>query len=353
MIVKNEAHVIARCLDSVKPLITTWVIVDTGSTDGTQALIRDSMSGVPGELHERAWRDFSHNRNEALQLARGKANYLLVVDADDLLVFPDGFVLPSLEADSYKIRVEDAGTVYWRTHLFRADLDFHYRGVLHEVLVSDQPRSEGRLEGLAYRRTTTGARSSDPDKYKKDAAVLEAALGSEPDNARYAFYLAQSWRDAGELTKAFAAYAKRARMGGWEEETWYALLEVAKLSARLGQSDDEVTGAYLRAFERRATRAEPLCYLAQYLRERGRVVAAYPFARAACEIRRPDDILFLDDSVYSWRALDEYAVAAYWTGHYREALEANTRLLESAALPTAERERVGKNAAFCRDKLRR
>ena len=65
MIVKNEAHVIRRCLDSVRPLIDRWVIVDTGSTDGTQALIRELMADVPGELHERPWVDFSTNRNQA------------------------------------------------------------------------------------------------------------------------------------------------------------------------------------------------------------------------------------------------------------------------------------------------
>ena len=53
MIVKNEAHVIERCLASVKPWIDRWVIVDTGSTDGTQQVIRHFMQGVPGELHER------------------------------------------------------------------------------------------------------------------------------------------------------------------------------------------------------------------------------------------------------------------------------------------------------------
>ena len=31
MIVKNERDVIARCLESVKPILSTWVIVDTGS----------------------------------------------------------------------------------------------------------------------------------------------------------------------------------------------------------------------------------------------------------------------------------------------------------------------------------
>jgi glycosyltransferase involved in cell wall biosynthesis len=171
MIVKNEAHVLERSLDSVKPLIATWVIVDTGSTDGTQDLIRSCMGGIPGELHERPWQDFGHNRTEAIELARGKADFLLVMDADDVLGVPAGFVLPPLEKDSYKIRIEDAGTEYWRTHLFRADLDFRYTGVLHEVLTSAEPRTEARLDGLVYRRTYAGARSADPKKYEKDAAV--------------------------------------------------------------------------------------------------------------------------------------------------------------------------------------
>src|SRR2546428_69578 len=66
MIVKNESHVITRCLGSVLPLIDYWVIVDTGSDDGTQKIIKDFMQekGVSGELHERPWINFSHNRNE-------------------------------------------------------------------------------------------------------------------------------------------------------------------------------------------------------------------------------------------------------------------------------------------------
>ena len=70
MIVKDEAPVIERCLRSVKPWIDHWVIVDTGSSDGTQAMIRKFMADLPGVLHERPWRDFAHNRNQAMALAR-------------------------------------------------------------------------------------------------------------------------------------------------------------------------------------------------------------------------------------------------------------------------------------------
>src|SRR5215475_3170087 len=83
MIVKNERHVIQRALASVKPFIDYWVIVDTGSFDETKELIRDSLKDIPGELHERPWKNFGHNRSEALSLARGKADYILFLDADD------------------------------------------------------------------------------------------------------------------------------------------------------------------------------------------------------------------------------------------------------------------------------
>ena len=195
------------------------------------------LKDIPGELHERPWKDFGHNRTEAIELARGKGDYLFVIDADDVLAIPPRFAMPKLTKDSYQLRVEDAGTSYLRIHLFRSDLDYHYLGVLHEVLMSAEKRSMGRIDGLVYQRTGGGARSVSPNKYRRDAEVLEAALAAEPKNARYAFYLAQSWRDAGELEKAIAAYEQRAQMGGWEEEVYFSLHEVAKLSAKLGKDD--------------------------------------------------------------------------------------------------------------------
>src|SRR5215467_7415772 len=105
MIVRNEAPVIARCLASVRPIIDYWVIVDTGSTDGTQEAIRTLMADLPGELHERPWRNFAHNRNEALNLAQSHGEYVLWIDADDMLELEPQFKMPALQADSYMLRV--------------------------------------------------------------------------------------------------------------------------------------------------------------------------------------------------------------------------------------------------------
>ena len=121
MIVRNETHIVREALDSVAPYISSWVIVDTGSDDGTQDLIRDHMArlGIPGELHERPWRNFGHNRSEALTLAKGHGDYIWVIDADDRLVgIPD---FTQLSADIYWLRYRfTADTAFWRRQRHRA-----------------------------------------------------------------------------------------------------------------------------------------------------------------------------------------------------------------------------------------
>jgi glycosyltransferase involved in cell wall biosynthesis len=73
MIVRNEAHIIHELIEAVAPHVDCWVIVDTGPDDGTQKIIRRLMAkrGIPGELHEKSWLDFGHNRSEAMTLAQG------------------------------------------------------------------------------------------------------------------------------------------------------------------------------------------------------------------------------------------------------------------------------------------
>ena len=72
MIVRNEAHIVERVLDAVAPYISSWVIVDTGSDDGAEDLVKRHMAGlgIPGALHERPWRNFGHNSTEAITLHR-------------------------------------------------------------------------------------------------------------------------------------------------------------------------------------------------------------------------------------------------------------------------------------------
>jgi glycosyltransferase involved in cell wall biosynthesis len=349
MIVKDEAPVIARCLASVRPIIDYWVIVDTGSTDGTQDAIRTLMADLPGELHERHWRDFAHNRTEALELAQPHGEYVLIIDADDVLEFEPQFKMPALQADSYMLRIADTSISYDRTQIVRAALPWRWRGVLHEFLTCDDARSSGLLEGLRLRRNHDGARRRDPQTYRRDTEILYAALQTESDpfmQSRYQFYLAQSYSDCGEKEKALRAYLKRAKLGFWVEEVFMSLYSAAKLQEALGYPNEEVLTAYTKAAAACPTRAEALHNAARFCREKGLYERGYEFATKGLAIAYPTDALFVHDWVYQYGLLDELAVCAYWTERYAACVSACDRLLNEGKLPADMRDRVLKNRNF-------
>ncbi|MEU6590983.1 glycosyltransferase [Streptomyces sp. NPDC046881] len=354
MIVKDEAHVIRRCLESVRPLVDTWVILDTGSTDGTQDVIRDTLADLPGTLCESPWKGFDLSRTEAIERARDQARYLLFIDADDVLETDPGFTMPELTHDCYDVEVRHGPVVHWRPTLVSTRLPWRYVGVLHEYLECDARFSRATLPGVRMVILGGGGRQQGDQrrKYLRDAAVLKDGLAKEPENTRYVFYLAQSWRDAGEPAKALAAYDRRAAMGGFAEEVFCARLYAARLAQSLKRKTSEVMARFLDAHAYRPTRAEPLGELARLCRVQGeRWPLAYLYARRAVEIPRPADILFVEHAWYDWQALDELAVSAYWMGSYRESLECCERLLDGGRLPEAERERVLANRDFARTRL--
>ena len=351
MIVKDEAHVIARCLVSVLPFIDRWVIVDTGSSDGTQDIIRRHLSHLPGELHERPWHNFEVNRNQALELARATADYLLFVDADDVLSVSDDAKRPE-DADAYYLRIEvGASHAFSRVNLVNTRRAWRWVGAVHEVIICPNPHRIEHLQGWTIRSLSDSARNRDPKgKFLRDAAMLEAAVAANPTHGRDVFYLAQSYRDAGELRLALKWYQERVKLGGWDEEVWHSLFQVAVLHERLGDWSQALP-AYLAAYDYRPARLEPLYELSRYYRERGKYAVAHLYAAAAFDRPVPSDILFLDESVYAWRILDEYAVSAYWLGKFDESLRVNDRLLTEGKLPESERARIEKNRDFCIAKL--
>lgn len=354
MIVKDEAKVIARCLSSVMPLIDYWRIVDTGSTDDTKTVIEDHMrGGKPGLVVERPWVDFATNRSEALEIARNTgADYTLVIDADDVLCIPAGFVMPDLTADSYSFDFEFGSTRYQRQQLIKNTLPWRYRGVVHEFLECEGAGPQGHLP-LTIVVGNDGARRQDPDKYRKDAEVLERALETETDpfmRSRYTFYLAQSWKDAGEKEKALTRYLERVSMGFWQDEVFISWLNVGRLQADLGNSDPALA-AFMLASAEAPHRAEAIQAAAHHLRMRQHYEAARQMARSGLFIPQPPNGLFVEPWVYQYGLLDEFAISAYWSGHYRESVDACEILLSEGKCP--DRDRLVANANFARRALLR
>ena len=344
MIVKNEAHIVHEVIEAVAPYIDYWVIVDTGSDDGTQDVIRGLMSerGIPGELHERPWVDFGHNRTEALELAQGNCDYIWLMDADDTIAGRIDFT--DLTADGYQMRIERE-VVFWRLHLFRDGVPWRFSGVLHESAVCDAPHTEERLEG-DYRIVSRdlGSRGRDPMHFHRDCEVLLAAVQRDPSDAHSVFYLAQTYECLSDLANARIWWERFAQLGDRDEVVYYAMLKSAVMMESLGEPWPEVRAAYLRAWEYRPTRAEALEAIAFHYLAAGQYELGYLFASRAAQIPVPEaDTFFVFPHTHQWRTADEQAVCASWIGRQSEALRIWRRLLKRDDVPEADRHRMLEN----------
>jgi glycosyltransferase involved in cell wall biosynthesis len=359
MIVKDEEDTMERCLRAVSPYIKYWVIVDTGSKDNTIEVINKTMKelDIPGELHERPWVNFEVNRTESLKLAEGKCDYRWIIDADDTFQLENPNINPfaglNKEPDSYQILYKLNSLQYHRAQIVKSDQDWVYKGVLHEYL---------HLEGKA--NITQGIvpnsfvvadisplkrASSLEEKYSNDAKILEKALIEEPENARYQFYLAQSYRDSEQNEKAIEAYQKRVNMGGWEEEVYYSMYMIAKIKEKIGVSDEEVISLYSKAWEYRPNRLECAFHVMRKLRAQRRFLLSFAYGDVAIKTKGTSDILFLETEIWQWRLLDEYSLASYYIGNPEIALEKTSAIVNSPffqGINPEEKNRLLKNVEF-------
>jgi glycosyltransferase involved in cell wall biosynthesis len=351
MIVKNESHIIHECLNSIYKHINYWVISDTGSTDGTQEIIKKFFEekGIPGELYQDEWKNFGHNRSLALQHAKDKAEYAWMIDADDCIEGSFKFP-PIMDADGYVVRMGKPEFSWWRTQIFKLDSDWKYDGVLHEYPACANPTPKlVKIEGNYHiNARTLGARNvgiTPIEKYSRDAELLEKTLVEEPTNTRYQFYLAQSYFDSQQWEKSLNAYKKRAEMGGWQEEVYYSLYRVAICRAMMDKPWPEIMSSFLDAYNYRPIRAEPLVHIAQVLRQRfDQPAAAFVFAKLAAETPYPQgEILFVPDIIYHFVALDELGATAHAAGRPEIGYLACKKLLEGGKIPQEHIERIQSN----------
>ena len=353
MIVKNESSVIKRALASVKHKIDYWVIVDTGSTDGTQALIQTFMSDIPGELHERPWVHFECNRNEALNFSLGKSDYILFIDADEELVFPDNFDKNTLHRDFYAVLTRDQNVDLHRVLLIKNEAEWRWKGVLHEEVVSSEDVQGELLSGIVnYGLPRDGNRAKDPARYKKDAEILEKALAEDPTNARYVFFLAQSYGAAGAFEQSLTYYQMRAQMGGFRDEVFWALFSVGCLQEDLKMGEDLIIESYSKAFQFDSTRIEPLHHLATYYQKKQNHLLSYIIAKFALTLPPPPTLFYVVREIHDYDLLLKYSCAAHFIGKIDEAEIGYQQLLSKPHLPQQAKDIVENNFGILRNTLR-
>jgi len=345
MIVKNEAHVIKRCLESVLPYIDSFVIADTGSTDGTSRVIGDTIGHLDGLIFSEVWQDFATNRNSVMEASLGRSDWLLMIDADEVFYSAGAPLVLDDNFDSYHCLNKGKGYEFWRRRIVKNNGQYHYVGKMHEVLNQKEffPKKDANLSGFWFEDHADGARSVSGTKFLSDAIVLEDQLKITPRCTRTVFYLAQAYRCIGAYAKAVDLYANRVWLGGWAEEVYYSLFQVASLTYRQTKDIWGTLDLYLKAVQSRPERLEALVELCEHLRAEKAWHLIYQLGHG--KKSTPGDILFVDPAA-DRKLLEEVAIAAFYMGKRDVSKEHYDRIQKNYVLDPETSARIQKSLSY-------
>ena len=323
MIVKNESRIITRLLESVVNVLDTYCICDTGSTDNTIEIITNffDKAKITGKIVSEPFRDFGYNRTFALNACVDMQNvdYILLLDADMIFqlnptISPTMFK-NMLKEDAYTIFQGTESFYYKNTRIVKNRKGITYWGVTHEYTVLPDGCLLNGLEKNVAFINDVGDGGSKTNKYERDSELLKNGLKEEPNNARYTFYLANTYHDSGQFHLAIEMYRKRVEIGGWHEEIWYSYYRIGKCFANIGNMS-EALSAWMEAYNVFPNRVENLYEIIKFYREIGKNNLAYAFYLLADKSRTtyPNiDYLFTDKDAYEYKLDFELSIIGYYT----------------------------------------
>lgn len=125
IITKNEVNIIGDCIEAAKLISDDIIIMDNGSTDGTQTLARELGCNV----YEVNWAGYGANKNEGIDLA--KYDWIFSLDADEVA---DAELINSL----LQLKLKDPLTVYdikYHSYFGKKRINFGFWGRDHHIRI--------------------------------------------------------------------------------------------------------------------------------------------------------------------------------------------------------------------------
>jgi len=347
MIVKNEEHVIERALNSCYKMIDSYCIVDTGSTDKTKEVIKNffDSKGIEGKIVDFEFTNYEECRNKSIEFGKELGEYGFWMDADEELILDKTFSKQIFKTflkgnkfpDQLVIDVHYGALKYHRAQFFKFSSDWYWYGPVHEVLTKNKEGSTQMQFPFGYHKVHPDGNSWQTDdlskKYQDHAEILlQYQNDNEWKDARWTFYLAQSYKDAANIRlstdpkdelgitlvkKAIQYFTERvADKTGFHQEIYYSQLMIARLQYHLS-SDDLILNQLLKCEELNAdNRVEHLFNIASFLQAQSYHKSALMYLKLGLKYIKEGttSALFLEPMCYEWALYDMYGVSLYFTG---------------------------------------
>ena len=330
MIVKNESKIITRLLDSLANIIDCYCICDTGSTDNTRQIITEYFDSrnIPGTVIFEPFKNFEHNRTFSLHACKDAnntggtyADFILLMDADMVLekgpdFDPVRFKTGLWKSDVFHLFQGSDNFSYKNVRIVKNSLNISYWGVTHEVISTPDGTKYDQIERTTLFINDIGDGGAKADKFTRDIRLLTEGLKEKPNNDRYTFYLANSYRDNGDREKAIETYKKRIEISGWFDEVWQSYYNIGRCHMWSGEPEKAIA-YWMLAYDYFPKRLENIYEIMTYYRNQSKHKLVYEFyCMALSQLEGVDkskiDYLFLQNDIYDYKLDYEYTISGYY-----------------------------------------
>lgn len=327
MIVKNEEMHLARCLDSIAPLVDEIIIADTGSSDRTARIASDYTSKVCSY----PWKDdFADARN--FSFSKATMDYCMWMDADDVLEESeqDRFLQlkQSLSPDTdivmmkYNTSFDEAGKPsfsYYRERWIKNSPKYRWSGAVHEVIPPDGKIIYSDI-AISHRKMSKG----DPDRNLRiyQNMISEGKILDSRHQYYYGreLYYHKQYKEAVLVLERFLLSED-----GWIENKIEACSVCADCYDKLGQEQSALM-SLLRSMSFALPRAEICCEIGKYFLKHGSYTnAVYWYETALHTDKNEYSGGFIHPDCYDYIPLLQLCVCYDRLGNRQKAKEYNDR----------------------------
>lgn len=271
IMVKNAGPIFEQVLTENLSIVDRWTVLDTGSTDGTQDIVRKVFAGKKGTLYEEPFINFRESRNRCLDLAGRSCKYLVMLDDTYVLRNNLRGFLDTIRGDqfatSYSLLIKSDDVEYYSNRVTMSEKALRYIYTIHEV-IQDTDNKENVVipKDAAYvhdhRADYMEKRTMDRKRY--DLQLLHDMVRDDPTNPRHYYYLAQTYNLLEEYELAAFWFKKRAftDLKGHEQEAVDSCFELARIyNFKLNKPWNECKPFYEQAWRMDQSRPDALYFL--------------------------------------------------------------------------------------------
>jgi len=352
MIVKNAGPILEKVLIDNLPIIDRWCILDTGSTDGTQEVIKRVLKNKKGILHEEPFVNFKVSRNRCLELAGKSCKYKIMLDDTYSIKGNLRSFLHTVRGDqfgdSFSLLIQSEDTEYYSNRIIKSTTGLQYIHTIHEV-ITDENNINVTIpvnQAIIFDNRTEYMEKRTMDRKQFDLELLFKEVEDDPDDPRALYYIAQTYGCIGdEINKAkyFELRIEHPVLGYYQEKI-DACFELArcynfKISAITKQpftkpiTEDEwkrCEELYLKAYYLDVSRPDSLYFIGIHYYLHGDFQIAFTYFKKAFEVGYPLNSQYSLKPTLSFHFLPKFLTElCYYFKEYKLGLDAANLFLTS------------------------